>query len=102
MRLDQYLVEHGLVQSRERAKALIMAGTVYVNNNKEDKAGYIVPEKANVELRGKDLKYVSRGGLKLEKAILSFKIDLTDKAKGVYMLSIKINNQVFNKKLVIQ
>ncbi len=74
LRLDQYLVENGFENSRERAKALIMAGTVYVNGEKQDKAGYNVPKVAMVEVRGKTLAYVSRGGLKLEKALQIFPI----------------------------
>ena len=62
-RLDQYLCQQGLVQSRERAKALIMAGIVFVNEEKADKAGFMVPEGARVEVRGHDIGYVSRGGL---------------------------------------
>lgn len=72
IRLDQYLVQNGLVQSRERAKALIMAGVVFVNEQKVDKAGETVPDGAKVEVRGKDIGYVSRGGLKLEKAMQVF------------------------------
>lgn len=72
LRLDQYLCQHNLVQSRERAKALIMAGVVYVNNEKSDKAGNMIDENAQVEVRGQDLAYVSRGGLKLEKAMQCF------------------------------
>ncbi|MBQ9863643.1 MAG: TlyA family RNA methyltransferase [Lachnospiraceae bacterium] len=76
-RLDVLLVERGLVTSREKAKAVIMAGDVYVNGQKEDKAGSVFdPEKSNIEVRGEKLKYVSRGGLKLEKALASFPIDL--------------------------
>ena len=71
-RLDQYLVQHGLIQSRERAKAMIMAGVVYVNGQKADKAGDMVKEDAVVEVRGHDIGYVSRGGLKLEKAMQVF------------------------------
>lgn len=78
-RLDLYLTEQGLVQSRERAKALIMEGLVYLNGEKADKAGITVPEGAKVELRGSDLKYVSRGGLKLEKAFSVFPLSLTGK-----------------------
>lgn len=78
-RLDQYLCDHNLVQSRERAKAVIMAGTVYLNGEKADKAGIAVKEGDNVELRGHDLKYVSRGGLKLEKAFGAFPLNLNDK-----------------------
>ncbi len=76
MRLDQYIHQQGLTPSRERARALIMAGLVYINNEKADKAGTNVPEGAAVEIRGKDLAYVSRGGLKLEKAMESFPIQL--------------------------
>ena len=72
IRLDQYLVQHGLIQSRERAKAMIMAGVVYVNGQKADKAGDMVKEDAVVEVRGHDIGYVSRGGLKLEKAMQVF------------------------------
>lgn len=72
IRLDQYLTENNMAQSRERAKALIMSGIVYVNNEKSDKAGNTVPDGAVVEVRGHDLAYVSRGGLKLEKAMQAF------------------------------
>ena len=72
IRLVQYLVQHGLIQSRERAKAMIMAGVVYVNGQKADKAGDMVKEDAVVEVRGHDIGYVSRGGLKLEKAMQVF------------------------------
>lgn len=75
-RLDIYLVENGLVSGRDLAKSLIMEGKVYVNNQKADKAGEQVGEKDKVELRGEALKYVSRGGLKLEKAMASFDISL--------------------------
>ncbi|MCR5367675.1 TlyA family RNA methyltransferase [Eubacterium sp.] len=68
-RLDVLLYEKGLADSREKAKRLIMAGIVYVDNNKEDKAGSTFEETVNIEVRGKTLKYVSRGGLKLEKAM---------------------------------
>ncbi len=74
IRLDQYLVDNGLVQSRERAKALIMAGVVFVDEQKIDKAGEKINADAKVEVRGKDIGYVSRGGLKLEKAMQSFPI----------------------------
>lgn len=75
-RLDIYLVENGLVSGRDLAKSLIMEGKVYVNNQKADKAGEQVSEKDKVELRGEVLKYVSRGGLKLEKAMNTFSIKL--------------------------
>lgn len=73
-RLDIALFEQGLVTSRERARAIIMAGQVYVNNQKADKAGTIVKEQDEIEVRGNTLPYVSRGGLKLEKAMQSFPI----------------------------
>ena len=79
IRLDQYLCQEGLAQSRERAKALIMAGIVYVNDEKVDKAGAPVPEGAKVEVRGHDIGYVSRGGLKLEKAMEVFPFSPRDK-----------------------
>lgn len=79
IRLDQYIFENGYTESRQRAQALIMAGVVYVNNQKADKAGYGVKDTDIVEVRGKDLKYVSRGGYKLEKAIELYGFDLADK-----------------------
>lgn len=80
IRLDAFLVNKGLVQSRERAKALIMAGQVYIDNQKCDKAGMMVDEdKTTAEIRGEQLKYVSRGGLKLEKAMQEFPITLEGK-----------------------
>ena len=72
IRLDQYLCQNGLVQSRERAKALIMSGIVFVNEQKVDKAGEMISPDAKVEVRGHDIGYVSRGGLKLEKAMQVF------------------------------
>lgn len=75
-RLDIALFEHGFAESREKAKALIMAGIVYVNNQKSDKAGNTVKPDDIIEVRGETLKYVSRGGLKLEKAMKSFNISL--------------------------
>ena len=75
-RLDVLLVSRGLAASREKAKAVIMAGCVYVNGQKEDKAGSMFPETADLEVRGNTLKYVSRGGLKLEKAMENFDITL--------------------------
>lgn len=80
-RLDMILVQKGLAPSRERAKAMIMSGIVYVNGQKEDKAGSTFDEKAadTVEVRGATLKYVSRGGLKLEKAMECFDLDLSGK-----------------------
>lgn len=73
-RLDQYLCQNGFAQSRERAKALIMSGIVFINEQKADKAGDLVPEGAKVEVRGHDIGYVSRGGLKLEKAMQVFPV----------------------------
>lgn len=78
-RLDVLLVNGGFASSREKAKAIIMSGCVYVNGQKEDKAGSTFDEKAQIEVRGAVLKYVSRGGLKLEKAMDKFDIVLQDK-----------------------
>lgn len=74
-RLDVLLFEKGMVPSRERAKAVIMSGIVYVNNQKADKAGMSIPEDAEIEIRGKTNSFVSRGGLKIEKALNHFAID---------------------------
>ena len=79
IRLDVLLTEKGLAESRERAKALIMAGQVYIDNQKCDKPGQQVNEEAEPEVRGSTLKYVSRGGLKLEKAMQEFPITLDGK-----------------------
>jgi 23S rRNA (cytidine1920-2'-O)/16S rRNA (cytidine1409-2'-O)-methyltransferase len=78
-RLDVLLVTRGLQESREKAKRTIMAGIVYVNGQKEDKAGAVFPEDCEIEIRGSVLKYVSRGGLKLEKAIHEFGVDPSGK-----------------------
>lgn len=79
-RLDVLLVKQGLAQSREKAKALIMAGDVFVDGQREDKAGTLFEEtKARIEVRSAGLKYVSRGGLKLEKAMECFPICLDGK-----------------------
>ena len=76
-RLDVLLVSKGLAESREKAKSIIMSGNVFVNEQREDKAGTMfAPEKAQIEVRGAVLKYVSRGGLKLEKAMSHFDISL--------------------------
>ena len=76
-RLDVLLVERGYAQSREKARAVIMSGSVYVNGQKEDKAGASFAEEGlKLEVRGNDLKYVSRGGLKLEKALKVWPISL--------------------------
>jgi 23S rRNA (cytidine1920-2'-O)/16S rRNA (cytidine1409-2'-O)-methyltransferase len=78
-RLDLMMTERGLAPSREKAKAYIMAGDVYVNGQKEDKAGTMFPETVKIEVRGNTLPYVSRGGLKLEKAMKNFDVSLTGK-----------------------
>ena len=77
-RLDVLLFEKGMVPSRERAKAIIMSGIVYVNNQKADKAGMSIPEDAEIEIRGKTNSFVSRGGLKIEKSLNYFQIDPKD------------------------
>lgn len=78
-RLDLYLTENNIFETREKARAVIMAGQVYINNQRADKAGQIVKDGDLVEFRGETLKYVSRGGLKLEKAICNWGIDLKNK-----------------------
>ena len=76
-RLDVLLTERGLAPSRERAKALVMAGIVYAGGVKIEKAGDMVASDAVIEVRGEDIPYVSRGGLKLQKAITAHNLDLT-------------------------
>ena len=78
-RLDVLLVKRGLAESREKAKAIIMSGIVFVDNEREDKAGTFFKDTVNIEVRGKTLKYVSRGGLKLEKAMDKFGVTLDKK-----------------------
>ena len=78
-RLDVAVFEQGYAPSREKAKAIIMAGIVYVNNQKVDKAGFELKEGDVLEVRGKTLQYVSRGGLKLENAMQEFPITLEGK-----------------------
>lgn len=79
-RLDILLVKQGFAPSREKAKAILMSGIVYVDGQKEDKAGTMFDaEKVTIEVRGATLRYVSRGGLKLEKALAVFPIDLAQK-----------------------
>ncbi|MDR0925386.1 MAG: TlyA family RNA methyltransferase, partial [Hungatella sp.] len=78
-RLDVLLVKQGLAESREKAKAVIMSGIVYVDGEKEDKAGTAFEENATIEVRGNTLPYVSRGGLKLEKAMTHFDVVLEGK-----------------------
>lgn len=77
-RLDVLLVKRGLCESREKAKAVIMTGNVFVDNQREDKAGSTFSDTVNIEIHGKKMKYVSRGGYKLEKAMESFPIQLED------------------------
>lgn len=76
-RLDVILVNKGLAASREKAKALIMSGIVYVDGQKEDKAGSVFEDSLPVEVRGQTLPFVSRGGLKLDKAVREYKLDFT-------------------------
>ncbi len=78
-RLDRLLVERGLVESRERGHALILAGQVLVQGQKRDKAGALVPEDAEIRILGEVLPYVSRGGLKLEKALKEFAVSVEGK-----------------------
>jgi 23S rRNA (cytidine1920-2'-O)/16S rRNA (cytidine1409-2'-O)-methyltransferase len=78
-RLDKLLMERGITPSRERAQALILAGKVLVNEQKIEKAGASVEHDAALRLLGEDLRYVSRGGVKLEKALDHWRIDLTGK-----------------------
>jgi 23S rRNA (cytidine1920-2'-O)/16S rRNA (cytidine1409-2'-O)-methyltransferase len=79
-RLDAILVEKGLATGRDKAKALVMAGLAYVDGERADKPGLMLPETADVEVRGERQKYASRGGYKLEKAINAFNIDINGKA----------------------
>ncbi len=78
-RLDVLLVERGLAESREKAKAIIMSGNVFVDGVREDKAGSSFDEKVDIVVKGHTLPYVSRGGLKLEKAIKEFELSVKDK-----------------------
>lgn len=78
-RLDILLVERKLAPSREKAKTMIMEGNVFVDNQREDKAGSMFPTDCRIEIHGNTLKYVSRGGLKLEKAMTHFDISLENK-----------------------
>ena len=78
-RLDQRVFDLGLAESREKAKAIIMSGAVYLNGQKADKPGMSVPADCLPEVRGETLKYVSRGGLKLEKALRVFPVDVSKK-----------------------
>ena len=76
-RLDVLLVERGLAETRQKALATVMSGIVFVNGRRADKAGQAVSEDAELELRGHTLAYVSRGGLKLEKAVRTFELNLS-------------------------
>lgn len=78
-RLDNFLVENNYVQTRSKAQSLIMSGCVYINNQKAIKAGEQIKGDEQIEVRGSSLKYVSRGGLKLEKSITAFDLDLHGK-----------------------
>lgn len=78
-RLDILLTERGLLDSRQKAQATIMSGIVFVNGQRVDKAGTAVANDAQIEIRGATLQYVSRGGLKLEKALQTFPLDLRGK-----------------------
>lgn len=78
-RLDVLLVKRNLAESREKAKAIIMSGNVFVEGNREDKAGTMFEDSVGIEVKGSTLKYVSRGGLKLEKAVEVFDVALSDK-----------------------
>ena len=78
-RLDVLLVERGFIESRQKAQAVIMSGNVFVAGQRIDKPGTAVPNEAEIEVRGHVLRYVSRGGLKLEKAMKSFPITLGGK-----------------------
>ena len=84
LRLDKLLVEQGLAGSRERAQALILAGKVLVDEQKIDKAGAQIASDASIRLLGEDLKYVSRGGLKLERALEHWQIPMW---KGKFVLT---------------
>ena len=77
VRLDQLVFDQGLSESRERAKAIIMSGVVYVNGQRADKPGAQVAPDVKIEVRGNTLPYVSRGGFKLEKALKVFPVDPT-------------------------
>lgn len=78
-RLDVLLVKRNLASSREKAKAIIMSGNVFVDGQREDKAGTAFPEEVSIEVKGHTLPYVSRGGLKLEKAIRNFDVSIKGK-----------------------
>ena len=87
-RLDVLLAERGLQESRQRAQAVIMSGEVFVNGQRVDKPGTAVAEDARIEIRGGTLPYVSRGGLKLEKAMATFPIDLHGAVCKVFAIDV--------------
>ena len=87
-RLDVLLTERGLCESRQKAQATIMAGLVFVDGQRSDKPGTPVAEDANVEVRGHALRYVSRGGLKLEEAMQTFPITLEGKVCALSLIHI--------------
>ncbi|MFH1825806.1 MAG: TlyA family RNA methyltransferase [bacterium] len=78
-RLDHILVERELFPSRTRAQAAIMAGKIYINGQRSDKAGTLIDLQTEIEIRGENMPYVSRGGLKLEKALEEFGVDVREK-----------------------
>ena len=78
-RLDVLLVKRNLAESREKAKAIIMSGNVFVEGQREDKAGTTFSDDVQIEIKGKTLQYVSRGGLKLEKALANFDVTVDGK-----------------------
>src|SRR5690349_21992964 len=78
VRVDKLLVDRGLVETRTRAQALILAGKVLVNEQKIEKAGALVDADSSIRILGETLRYVSRGGLKLEHALIHWKIDVND------------------------
>ena len=78
-RLDVILMERNLFPSREKARTAIMTGRILIHGNKETKAGTMIAEDTEIEVIGHDLPYVSRGGLKLEKAVKAFELDFKDK-----------------------
>ena len=84
-RLDVLLVKRNLAESREKAKAVIMAGNVFVEGQREDKAGTTFPDTVQIEVRGHVLPYVSRGGLKLEKAIANFDVSVDGKSVQMWV-----------------
>ena len=79
MRIDRLMVEKGIAVSRQRAQAMIMAGNVLVNSQLVEKSGYLVSESSDITLKGEALPYVSRGGLKLEKALESFEVSVQNR-----------------------